>query len=399
MASAVVTVDVTGSAASVQAPNISEATAVIGDESHGAGAATQAPNVSNATGSVSVEGSAASTQQADTADATGSVSIEGTGAATQAPNISDATGTVTGSNEVTGTGAATQAPNVSTASATVVVTGSASSVQRKNVSHASALVSGGDTPPPIRNVVLNRGRAMKWFQAGEDLTFDIDILVNGIPSQPDAGTVSYTVRDQAGQPIPGLNQQPVAVPGTTASISVPASANQLASGSESESRIVTLSFIAAGQSRQLRTSYSLHAFLPIEASCDAVRSLVGVSVDELPDDDIDLVVSYFDLVAEEGETFRSAFTATNQSRGAANRALALRAALDAVPSLQLRIFQSRQSENSSFSRFTAVDFERLKNDLRDKLAAALKSITAPSVSASIPTLFVVSSPTDSLTNS
>lgn len=239
---------------------------------------------------------------------------------------------------------------------------------------------------------------MNWFQAGEDLTFDIEIIVNGVPSQPDEGTVTFSVRNQSGQVIAGLNQQPITVPGTTASIRVPADANALADGSDTESRFVTLSYIAGGQSRQQRAAYSLHPFLPIEASEDAVRSLLGISSDELPDDDIELVPAYYDLLAENGDVFRDAFTSTNMLRGHANRALAARAALDSVPSLQLRIFQSRTSENSSFGRFAAVDFERLKSDLRDQLAAALKSVTAPTTSVVIPTLFVVSSPTDVVTN-
>jgi hypothetical protein len=414
------TVGITGSAAITQQPNVSTATGAIGNVSQGSAAITQQPNAASGTGTVgitgtgaatqkpdasaasaavSVDGSAAASAARDGANGSGAVEITGTGAATQARNVMNGVGSVS-NNEITGTGAGVQAPNVSAATGAVEITGTAAPVQRANVSHATAFVDSGEAPPaPSHNPVLNKGRTMKWFQAGEDLTFDIEILVGGVPSQPDPGTVTFTVRDQNGVAIPGLNNQPVNVPGTTASISVPAASNMLADGAESESRFVTLAYIASGQSRQLRTSYSLHAFLPIEASCDAVRSLVGVSSDELPDDDIALVLSYFDLVAEEGDTFKDAFLAKNQTRAAANRALALRAALEAVPSLQLRIFQSRQSENSSFSRFGAVDWERLKLDLRDQLAAALKFISSPTTTAAIPTYFMVSAPTDNVTNS
>jgi hypothetical protein len=238
---------------------------------------------------------------------------------------------------------------------------------------------------------------MKWFQAGEDLTFDIELIVGGVPTQPDAGTVTATVRDQTGQVVAGLDHKPITVPGTTASISVPAGANAIAS--ETESRYVTLSYIAGGQSRQQHAAYSLHPFLPLEASADAVRGLLGVASDELPDDDIELVPAYYDLVADNGDAFKNAFTTGNRQRQQANRALALRAALDALPSLQLRVFQARTSENNTFGRFQTVDFQQLRVDLTDQLAAALNIANASTATVSIPTLFVVSTPTDPVTNS
>jgi hypothetical protein len=239
---------------------------------------------------------------------------------------------------------------------------------------------------------------LKWFQAGEDLTFDIELIVGGVPAQPDAGTTSVTVRDQSGQVLADLDHKPITVPGTTASISVPAGENQIAAGSDTETRYVTLSYISGGQSRQQTAAYGLHPFLPIEASQDAVRSLLGVASDELPDDDIELVPAYYDLVADNGDAFKNAFTTGNRQRQQANRALALRAALDALPSLQLRVFQARTSENNSFGRFQTVDFQQLRADLTDQLAAALNIAVASTVAVSVPTLFVVSTPTDPVTN-
>lgn len=238
---------------------------------------------------------------------------------------------------------------------------------------------------------------MKWFQAGEDLTFDIELVVGGVPTQPDAGSATFSVRDQSGEVIADLGHKALAVPGTTASIVVPAVANQLAEGSDTESRFVTLSYVAAGQSRQQRASYSLHRFLPLEADCNAVRSLLGVAADELPDDDIELIPAYFELIEANGDTLASAFTATNTKRGFANRALTALAALDAIPSLQLRITQSRQNENASFSRFASVNFERLRQDLRAELSDALNGVTS-NTTLVIPTLFLVSTPTDPVTN-
>jgi hypothetical protein len=237
---------------------------------------------------------------------------------------------------------------------------------------------------------------MKWFQAGEDLTFDIDLLADGLPVTPDAGTATVTVRDQAGAVIAGLDHQPLTVQGTTASISVPAGANEI--GSETESRFVTLSFIAGGQSRQQRASYCLHPFIPLATDENAVRSLLGVSADELPDADIELVPAYYALLAD-NSAVGAALPVAGIKRQWANRAIALRAALDALPSLQLRVFQSRTVENSTFGRFQNVSFAQLRADLTDALAAALAAVPAVTTAASLPTLLVVSTPTDPVTNS
>jgi hypothetical protein len=236
---------------------------------------------------------------------------------------------------------------------------------------------------------------MKWFQAGEDLTFDIEIIVGGVPAQPDDGTVTFTVRDQSGAVLGGLDHQPLTVPGTTASISVPAGANEIAG--ESESRFVTLSYIAGGQSRQQQTAYGLHPFLPIEATEDAVRGLLGVSRDELPDDDIELVPAYYDLKTDNGDVFSNAFTATDRKRQQANRALALRAALDALPSLQLRVFSAKQVENNSVNRFGSVSFTRLRDDLLQQLRQALNGVKG-NTTPTYPTLLKVATSTDVITN-
>lgn len=237
---------------------------------------------------------------------------------------------------------------------------------------------------------------MKWFQAGEDLTFDIEIIVDGVPALPDDGTVTVTVRDQSGTVLDGLDHKPITVPGTTASISVPAGANAIAG--DTESRFVTLAYVAGGQSRHQQASYALYPFLPIEATEDAVRGLLGVSRDELPDDDIELVPAYFDLKADNGDAFANAFTASDRKRQQANRALAARAALDALPSLQLRVFQARTIENATFTRFQAVDFAKLRDDLTELMQLALNGVSA-NTTVTYPTLLVVSTPTDPVTNS
>jgi hypothetical protein len=237
---------------------------------------------------------------------------------------------------------------------------------------------------------------MKWFQAGEDLTFDIDLLADGIPVTPDGGTVKFTVRDQAGAVIAGLDQQPLTVQGTTASILVPAGANAI--GADTESRFVSVSFIADGASRQQQRAYCLHPFIPLATDENAVRSLLGVSADELPDDDIELVDAYYALLVG-NPAVGAALPTTGIKRQMANRAIALRAALDALPSLQLRVFQNRTVENSTFGRFQNVSFAQLRADLTDELSAALNAVPDVATAASLPTLLVVSSPTDPVTNS
>jgi hypothetical protein len=241
---------------------------------------------------------------------------------------------------------------------------------------------------------------MKWFQAGNDITFDIELMAGGLPVQADGGTVKYTVRDQTGATLPGLDQSVLAVPGTTASISVEAAGNTLAAGSDTESRFVTVAFKVAGQTRQQQASYGLYPFLPIEANEDAVRAMMGVSPEELPDEDIEIVPSYFHMRDQYGTDFTDAFTTGGPKRTAANRALAAHAALNTLSSLQLRLVQSKQVENQQFSRWATVDFAKLKIDLTALVGSniALLSDALAKDLIAIPTFFVVSLPIDPVTN-
>jgi hypothetical protein len=241
---------------------------------------------------------------------------------------------------------------------------------------------------------------MKWFLAGEDITLEAEVVAGGIPAQPDAGTASGTVRDPAGTILPGLDHVPLDVPGTTISLVVPAAQNLLASGADSEARYVTFIYRVNGQSHQQTLAYALYPFLPLETNEDAVRAVMGLSVDELPDDDIEIIPAWFNLRDEYGTDFTNAFTMTGPRRTAANRVLAARAALNTLPSLQLRLVQSRQVENAQFSRWDWIDFDRLKSDLVGVLSSNLQllSTSLALTLATQQTFFTVSHPVDPLTN-
>ncbi|RQR63891.1 hypothetical protein DIE18_07095 [Burkholderia sp. Bp9125] len=241
---------------------------------------------------------------------------------------------------------------------------------------------------------------MQWFQAGEDLTFEVELMAGGVQAQPDAGSVTYTVRDQSGAVLAGLDHAALDVPGTTAQILLPAHVNGITAGNDTETRFVFLAFKTSGQSRQQQVAYGLHPFIPMSADADAVRGLMGVSVDELPDEAIDLIPAYYSLRADYGTDFTNALVVgDSRTRSAANRALAARAAIDALPSFQLRLVQSKQVENSNFSRWDWVDLDKLKEDLTTQLGASLAQLsdTLARTVAVTPTIFVVSSPTDPVT--
>ncbi|MGO4302252.1 hypothetical protein [Cupriavidus sp. RAF12] len=238
-----------------------------------------------------------------------------------------------------------------------------------------------------------------WHQAGEDVTINVDFLVQGVPAVPDTDTVAYTVFGNDGQALPDLTSLPLTVTGTSAEIAVPAAQNALGTlGAEQEARYVRVNYRVEGKAYVARVTYRLHPFVPMEASPDSVRNALGVAPNELPDEDIDLVASYLAIKADYPDAV-AALTATTVASLAANRVITLHAAIQALPSLRLRLPQVDRTENSTFQRFNGKWDElraELEAQLQDQLVLA--SPTAATTAGTLQPVFSVSTPTDPVTN-
>lgn len=232
--------------------------------------------------------------------------------------------------------------------------------------------------------------------AGEDIAVVIRFLVGGDTVVPDAGSVSYSVRDNAGALMVGLSAVAVADPySTQTTITVPAASNAITG--QIEKRAVIVRFTKDSIPHEIVEIYKLTAWLNLDVAPSAVRASLGLNEGELPDAEIDLPAAYFAIINEpeiDPVDFDAALAAGNASQIAANEAVVCRAALRVLPTLQTRMAAQERSGTSSFAR-QPVDYPRLRADLIARYSQALAD--ALGIDSEAPTMIVFSTQTDPFT--
>lgn len=230
-----------------------------------------------------------------------------------------------------------------------------------------------------------------WFFAGESVTLNFDFKVDGefvVPS-----SASYTFRNhlgvETGSPISLSNLT------TSASIQIPAESNTLGAGALYENRYVLVNFSHGGRSYKLVQPYKITSFVPIVTVPGDVRRLTGLTENELPDAEIDILSAYFQLFDSFGTDFSNQLVSTTFRNRQANEAIALQAAVDVASSFPLRVPVSARSEDSQFSRIANLDFTEMHLELRRRLQQTLTSVIA--VDETLIEVFSVATPTDPVT--
>lgn len=230
-----------------------------------------------------------------------------------------------------------------------------------------------------------------WFFAGENVTLNFDFKVDGQFVVP--ASASYTLRNHLGAAVgSAVNLTGLT---TTVSIQIEADDNTLTTGALYENRYVLVTFTYNGRSYTLVQPYKITAFVPITATPADVRRLTGLTENELPDAEIDVLSAYFQLFDSFSTDFSSALTATNYKNRQANEAIALQAAIDVASSFPLRAPVSARSEDSQFARIAGLDFAAMELELRRKLQQALTAVI--SVEETTVEVFSVATPTDPVT--
>jgi hypothetical protein len=158
-------------------------------------------------------------------------------------------------------------------------------------------------------------------------------------------------------------------------VSIPGSVNALPNGAKFGYRAILVSYESNGVTYHNTVRYRVHPYLNFHAGPDNVRSYLGVHSSELPDNDIDLVSAFYRLQLEAtGIDLASKFSSGTVEAFTANQALVYMAALEVIPSFQLRIAQRQTSDGSSLSRLENLDFKAMEEKARQDLAGALASI-------------------------
>ncbi|WCD44152.1 hypothetical protein Lumi_013 [Xylophilus phage Lumi] len=235
--------------------------------------------------------------------------------------------------------------------------------------------------------------------AGNPVKLHVEFKVDDEYVMPDAGSVLLTIRGTDGVVIDGYNLAPQTDPSVnTFNIILPSDLQVLSSGSDFEVRYCRVDFMYQNKAQFIEENYLVIPFVPMRTNEESVRGKIGCAYHELPDDDINIYGAY--LVLKSGYVdFPSWLRATDLKAHYANEALAYQAALVAAPSMQQRLFKSESKDNAQSVRNT-LDMTVLLGSLRqgrdDALAAV--GIEAGGSVAVAPDIFVVSLPTDPVTN-
>lgn len=205
------------------------------------------------------------------------------------------------------------------------------------------------------------------------LRFDLQDSTGALP--PVDNSCTYTLFDHAGSVLEG----PTLVTTTTAtsSVSIPLDAsNQTISGTKRfEKRLVRLEWLSDGDTHSRSKSYRVIPLLNTSVTPDTVRGLIGLNIDELMDDEIDIVSAYFNVEDEVSKAVLDAVIqdGTVKELGA-EKAIAAQAALQVLPGLPLRAAVSVSDGVETFQRFTGANFERIEAAIRGIRTAGINTL-------------------------
>lgn len=204
---------------------------------------------------------------------------------------------------------------------------------------------------------------MQDFLGGEVVNLTFRYGEGHEPLIPDSGTVTYTVLNHLGTPISGLQNIPITTgPGTFQStVSIPALDNSIDPSKEFERRTVFLNYQVGGAPFYQKVSYRLIPSHAYTVSPAYIRAFLGVNKNELPDEDIDLFAAYLFVreAFDDVSLFTDALSSGNRTELVANDAIAMRAAIDVIPSLQNRVAQSEKNGVMGFDRIKITDYSAL----------------------------------------
>lgn len=235
---------------------------------------------------------------------------------------------------------------------------------------------------------------MQYVFSGDDATITVPLIVDGEYVVPDLNSVFYTLRGNDGSVI--LGNQAVVTDANTTEVHIAIAGAHNTKGLTVENRFLILLFKVNNKQYRISKSYRVVDFIAMTASESDVRDLLGLHGGELPDSSIDLIGAYFSLKADLGGTvLDDALEAGDETAFAANNAIAIKAALEILPSARVRASQRERFDSSETWRFAEIDWDKIERELRDALALEISTITGEEFEP--PVLFTLSTRTDPFT--
>lgn len=236
---------------------------------------------------------------------------------------------------------------------------------------------------------------MRFLRASQVHTFRYEFRDDGEIVVPDVASVSWTLFDNDGTSAPANTNQLVTTDGTTNSVQLVTQQGDNIISTTVEKRTVIIRWSLNGASREDRFHYWLTNLIDITVTENDVRAILGVQSRELPDASIDLVSSYFDVDADMNASLAAVLIIGTSRAIKANKAIALRAAIDCLPGLRLSVAQKEASDTISYARYSEMDWAALRTELANQYAEAL--LDADDTDIPDLALLTLATPTDPIT--
>lgn len=231
---------------------------------------------------------------------------------------------------------------------------------------------------------------------GKALNVKLEFLLGDDPASPDVA--AYVVRDQSGEV---QASTPIAVPNdeTEVWISIPASIHELAPDEKYRQHRIDVSYTVANMPFDMSYSYYIVPDLFLAHTANELRTVLGVSPLEIPNNQVEFYRAYIDLSAgKDGDSFIAALTGNDLDlKFAAQQLIFWHTAQLLLPSVRMQSLKSIESETSKLTRMaTSTNVGALEELVADRYLYYLSLIQA-SGNSNPPTFFIVDSPTDPIT--
>ena len=229
------------------------------------------------------------------------------------------------------------------------------------------------------------------------VSFDLQVGVDYV--DPDAGSVTYTVRDNTGAAISGQTDVEIDendIIDQRVTISVPSGAHTVSGSRDYEQRTVQLKFTVDGQSYSFLKHYYVTPWLNYRVEPISVLGLIGLKEGEVWADQVDLVRSYHMLKNQLGGTvLDTALASGTAEQFAANEAIRYFAALDMIRCIELKALRKAGGDSMSYQRFEKIDFDSVRASLQLSLDELVDGFDTDGAETAI--IFLVSNPTNPIT--
>jgi hypothetical protein len=185
-------------------------------------------------------------------------------------------------------------------------------------------------------------------------------------------------------------------PGVDAvSINIPLSApvNTLDSGSYISYRDLTWEYEVLGAVENGEQRYSVERRLPVGVTYDGVRRLFGVSISELPDDEIPLTEAYLEFISRVTQIGFDAAINGGLNDIRLRNAIEAQAALMLLPSMPVRVMNTEGSGTNTFKR-QEIDWLQIGAELLAAInTGVLVVIPTYDITAGFGALLILAGPT------